>query len=299
MTSLSDSEQFSLLNMACKEAGWKGSLKRAVQIHNVFKATAHCIASARVHFGKAAITWRAMPSSHLLMLAVRIKRNAFSQCERDVPLCTVGVKFSTLLTMMRALRLRANDDLDVEVAPNSGMVQMRSVAGSRESHIEVFTMELASVDMEPDSELEKSLGEYPYVVTVRTTDLIDIKQELMAVSAECVSFTIANDDGAYRVGAVSCELGDEADGDVVKTSRSVLAVGGCLQNVQEIAQHTVHTSPMIRVALIEQFLKGKACSDTIEVLSLCHDDATILVCTFTDCMVRCRNAQTGTLLMVA
>jgi hypothetical protein len=206
-----------------------------------------------------------MPVSLVLMLAVRIKRDAFSRYERDMPLCTVGVNFEALVTMMRALRLRPKDDLHFDVTPETGLLQMRSVAGARESSIQVFTMELGSVDTEPESDVENSLGEYPYVVKLRSTDLIGIKRELMAVSAECVSFTVAYDNGAYRVGAVSCELDAESDGDVVKTSRSVIAVGGSLRNVAGRAQDGEHKSPMIRVALIEQFLKGKACSNEIEV----------------------------------
>ena len=246
------------------ETCWRGSIKQAMILENVWKATAHCIASARVHFGKSEITWRAMPASHILMLEVRIGNGAFSHCKRETAeRCTVGIDFEQLLTMLRPLRLRKQQELDIVVAPNCGKVKLRSAAGGRECRVELYTMDVSTVETEPDVDVKQDLGEYPYVVTMRCKDVVDMKKQLVAVSAECVRFSVEYKNGAYRVVATSCDTSDESDGDTVKTARRVLRVGGCLADGQK---REVQHSPMIRVALLVDFLKGRACSEEIEVM---------------------------------
>ena len=129
---------------------------------NVILAAASNVPTARLHFSSAGISWRALSAMHTVMLTVRIERDAFVhdiQITRDA--FVVGFNLKDMLTIMRPLRTKVGERLQLRVDPDTALLEMSNETGGRLTRGCLRGLHVDAAAKEPPLEAESAMGEYP------------------------------------------------------------------------------------------------------------------------------------------
>jgi len=242
---------------------FQATLQHPAAFERLIIASEHCVPSTRMWFTSNSIYWRAIDTTSTVMLSVRLSASAFARCTLRTTPFALGVQFAGLVKILKVMRLRECESLEICAARESGRIQLSAVCGGRTSSFSLTTLNLTCVLQEPPDGAEDEAGEYPYALNVRTEWVTDIKKMVEGAEAANVRFTVPKSfAGNFYLGAEAIASQREATAWLER--RAELGSRQLVERVVRVGRVSAR-SPVLKMVLFSKFVAGSACSNRAEV----------------------------------